>query len=211
MYIPPPFRIEKRDELHAFIRENSFATLITMEENGAPFATHLPFLLDAGVGETGILRAHMARANPQWQHFQAGREALVVFQGPHAYISPSWYEAQPAVPTWNYAAVHAYGTPSLLDASGLKSLLYATVALYEGVGAESWQFEMGPEYVEQMMRGIVGFEIPITRLEGKLKMSQNRSETDRRQVREALHASGRASDAEVAARMLRTESAPRLS
>jgi transcriptional regulator len=211
MYIPKPFRIENHAELHAFIRENSFATLITMEENGAPFATHLPFLVDAGAGETGMLRAHMARANPQWQHFQAGREALVVFQGPHAYISPSWYEAQPAVPTWNYAAVHAYGTPRLLDASGLKSLLYATVALYEGVGAESWQFEMGPEYVEQMMRGIVGFEIPIARLEGKLKMSQNRSETDRRQVHDALRASGRASDAEVAALMLPTESVPRLS
>ncbi len=211
MYIPNPFRIENNDDLHAFIRENSFAALVTMEANGAPFATHLPFLLDAAAGETGMLRAHMARANPQWQHFQAGREALVVFQGPHAYISPSWYAAQPAVPTWNYAAVHAYGTPRLLDASGLKSLLYAMVALYEGVGEESWQFEMGPEYVEQMMRGIVGFEIPIARLEGKLKMSQNRSETDRRQVRDALRASGRASDAEVAALMLPTESAPRLS
>ena len=210
MYIPAQFRIEERDAMHEIMRQNSFAALITMDENGAPFATHLPFFLDVDSGESGTLRAHMARANPQWQHFQAGRETLVVFQGPHAYISPSWYETQPAVPTWNYAAVHAYGTPILLEAAGLKALLYATVALYEGGGEESWKFEMGPEYVEHMMRGIVGFEIPITRLEGKLKMSQNRSEADRRRVIEALRAGGRAGDLEVAVLMLLTESEPRL-
>lgn len=131
-----------------------------------------------------------------------------MFQGPHAYISPSWYETQPAVPTWNYAAVHAYGAPHLLDSSELKTLLYATVALYEGDGPERGKFEMGPEYVEQTMRGIVGFEIRITQLEGKLKMSQNRSETDRRQVIAALRASGRASDAEVAAMMRPNELKP---
>ncbi|MCW3098294.1 MAG: hypothetical protein JWL77_3912 [Chthonomonadaceae bacterium] len=211
MYNPPPFRVEERDALHTLVRANSFAALITMDANGAPYATHLPFLLDAESGEAGTLRAHMARANPQWRHFEAGREALVIFPGPHAYISPSWYETQPAVPTWNYAAVHAYGMPRLLDAAGLKALLYATVAQYEGVGEEGWQFEMGPEYVEQMMRGIVGFEIPIARLEGKLKMSQNRSATDRRQVIAALRATGRASDLDVAKLMLPTESESDLS
>jgi len=214
MYNPTSFRIEEREAIHALMRENSFATLITMDADGAPFATHLPFVLDAEAGESGTLRAHMARANPQWRHFQEGREVLVVFQGPHAYISPSWYEVQPAVPTWNYAAVHAYGMPRLLDASGLKTLLYAMVTLNEGKGEAEWQFEMGPEYVEQMMRGIVGFEIPIARLQGKLKMSQNRSETDRRQVLAALQASARASDREVAKvmqAMLPTESARDLS
>ena len=211
MYIPASFRMEEREALQALIRENSFATLITADSDGRPFATHLPFLWDAEAGEAGILRAHMARANPQWQHFAVGGEALVVFQGPHAYISPSWYETQPAVPTWNYTAVHAYGTPALLDTAGLKTLLYAMVALYEGTGEAARKFEMGPEYVEQMMRGIVGFEIPIARLEGKSKLSQNRSETDRRQVVAALRASGRAGDAEVAARMLPTESDPPLS
>lgn len=208
MYNPAPFKIEERDALHTLMRQNSFAVLITTDEDGRPFAAHLPFLLDVEAGEAGTLRAHMARANTQWRHFRNGQEALIVFQGPHAYISPAWYSTQPAVPTWNYAAVHACGTPRLLDAEALRSLLYATAALYEGVGAEEWQFEMGPEYVEQMMRGIVGFEIVLTRLEGKLKMSQNRSETDRRQVIEALHSSGRASDAEVANLMLRTEFGP---
>jgi len=214
MYSPTAFRIEERAAIHALMRENSFATLITTDAEGAPFATHLPFLVDADAGEAGTLRAHMARANPQWRHFQEGREVLVVFQGAHAYISPAWYETQPAVPTWNYAAVHAYGPPRLLDASGLKTLLYAMVALYEGKGEADWQFEMGPEYVEQMMRGIVGFEIPITRLHGKLKMSQNRSEADRRQVIAALESSERASDREAAnvmRPMLPTESTPDLS
>ena len=204
MYIPASFRIEKCDELHTLMRSNSFATLITTDAEGVPFAGPLPFLLETEVGEYGTLRSHMARSNPQWQHFRAGQQTLVVFQGPHAYISPSWYETQPAVPTWNYAAVHAYGTPHLLDAPELKTLLYATVALYEGDGPERWKFEMGPEYVEQTMHGVVGFEIRITQLEGKLKMSQNRSETDRRQVISALRASGRASDAEVAAMMIPT-------
>ena len=214
MYSPMAFQIEEREAMHALMRENSFATLITIDAEGASFATHLPLLLDSEAGEAGTLRAHMARANPQWRHFQEGREVLVVFQGAHAYISPSWYGVQPSVPTWNYAAVHAYGVPRLLDASGLKTLLYATVALYEGKGEAEWQFEMGQEYVEQMMRGIVGFEIPITRLQGKLKMSQNRSETDRRHVVAALQASERASDREVAKVMqglLPTESTPDLS
>ena len=211
MYTPKSFSIEERATLHAMMRRDSFAALITTDADGAPCATHLPFLLDAEAGEAGTLRAHMARANPQWQHFETGREALVVFQGPHAYISPSWYAMQPAVPTWNYEAVHAYGVPRLLDAAGLKTLLYATVAHYEGGGEEGWRFEMGPEYVEQMMRGIVGFEIPLARIEGKQKMSQNRSETDRRQVAAALRSRGRASDREVADVMLPTESASDLS
>ncbi|MCW3052473.1 MAG: hypothetical protein JWN14_1643 [Chthonomonadales bacterium] len=214
MYNPTSFQIEEREAIHTLMRENGFATLITTDAEGTPFATHLPFLWDAEAGETGTLRAHMARANPQWRHFQEGREVLVVFQGAHAYISPSWYETQPAVPTWNYAAVHAYGVPNVVDASGLKTLLFAMVALYEGKGEADWQFEMGPEYVEQMMRGIVGFEIPITRLQGKLKMSQNRSEVDRRQVIAALESSERASDRETAnimRPMLPTESTPNLS
>jgi len=214
MYSPTAFQIEERAAIHVLMRENSFATLITTDAEGAPFATHLPFLLDADEGEAGTLRAHLARANPQWRHFQEGREVLVVFQGAHGYISPSWYETQPAVPTWNYAAAHAYGVPRLLDAPGLKTLLYAMVALYEGKCEADWQFEMGPEYVEQMMRGIVGFEIPITRLQGKLKTSQNRSEADRRRGIAALQSSERASNREVAHTMqslLPTESTPDLS
>lgn len=125
--------MEERTAIHAMMHANSFATLITTDLKGRPFASHLPFLWDTFQGEFGTLRAHMARGNPQWEHFQAGQEALVVFAGPHAYISPSWYENQPAVPTWNYAAVHAYGAPRLLDADGLKRLLYESVEFYEAV------------------------------------------------------------------------------
>src|SRR6476620_10303297 len=109
MYLPKSFQIEDLGELHAFILAHNFASLITQHQ-GAPFATHLPFLLDAERGPHGTLLAHMARANPQWRGFASGQPALVIFQGPHTYISPSWYEPiAPSVPTWNYATVHAYG------------------------------------------------------------------------------------------------------
>src|SRR5437868_7041638 len=106
MYIPAHFREDDPERLHSLIQEYSFGMLVTCEV-GRPFASHLPFLLDTGRGPQGTLRAHLARANPQWQSFASGQEALVIFQGPHAYLSPSWYETHPSVPTWNYAAVHA--------------------------------------------------------------------------------------------------------
>src|SRR5262245_32627214 len=107
MYIPNSFREDDQAELHDLMRQNNFAILVT-QHGGAPFATHAPFLLDAERGPHGTLLAHIARANPQWRDFDGQQEALVIFQGPHAYISPSWYEVAPSVPTWNYAAVHAY-------------------------------------------------------------------------------------------------------
>src|SRR5579864_6650019 len=113
MYIPPAFRIEDKAKLAAFLRQHSFATLIT-QDDAAPFASHLPMLFRPDRGPHGTLLAHMARANPQWQHFAGGREALAIFHGPHGYISPSWYETAPAVPTWNYAAVHAYGPAAII-------------------------------------------------------------------------------------------------
>ncbi len=211
MYIPKDFNVQDTGTLHSLIRQNSFGLLVTTDAQGTPFATHLPFLLDEIAGEYGTLRGHVARANTQWQHFAAEREVLVVFPGPHAYISPSWYETQPSVPTWNYVAVHAYGVPALLDEPRLNELLYATVAVYEGTHAEAWQFDMPPEYVTKTMRGIVGFEIPIRRLEGKRKLSQNRSEADRKRVISALMASGRAPEREMAEAMLPTESKEELS
>jgi transcriptional regulator len=104
MYIPRAFREDDSSKLHTFMREYNFATFITLHD-GVPFATHLPFLLDAERGPNGTLLAHMARANPQWQVFKSSQEVLVIFQGPHAYISPSWYEVELSVPTWNYAVV----------------------------------------------------------------------------------------------------------
>jgi len=116
------------------------------------------------------------RANPQWRHFIEITEALVIFQGPHSYISPGWYEEQPSVPTWNYAAVHAYGAPRLLGDEETFGLLHTSVAEYDPAPKT---LDLPDEFIRKMQRGLVGFEIPIRRLEGKCKMSQNKSEADR--------------------------------
>jgi transcriptional regulator len=129
----------------------------------------------------------MARANPQWQHFLNGQEVLVIFQGPHAYISPSWYKTSPAVPTWNYAAVHAYGMPALItDETRLLALLRETIATYERSFPLPWPGDLPEEFRDRMMRGVVGFEIPLSRIEGKFKLGQNRSAEDRQSIYEAL-------------------------
>lgn len=185
MYIPNWFREERREVLHDLMRRNSFATLVTYDGE-RPFASHLPFFLDAEQGEHGTLRAHLARANEQWQHFAAGREAMVLFQGAHAYISPTWYEKQPSVPTWNYAVVHAYGVPRLLDDEAFFRLLHDLVAVYE---PQPDALDMPEAHVRKLMPAIVGFEIEITRLEGKFKLGQNRSETDYARVITALRQS----------------------
>lgn len=189
MYIPKAFREDDIHTLHTFMRAYSFATLVTMQ-NGVPFATHLPFILDTGRGLHGTLLAHMARANPQWHDFNSAQEVLVIFQGPHAYISPSWYEVELSVPTWNYAAVHAYGLPRLIDdREELYTLLKTLVQTHEVHFEKPWPFQLPDDYLQKMMRGIVGFEIEITRLEGKFKLSQNRTEAERANVITALQAS----------------------
>ncbi len=189
MYIPKHFREDDVNILHKFMREYSFATLITQHE-GVPFATHLPFILDAQRGPKGTLLAHMARANPQWHDFNSEQEVLVIFQGPHAYISPSWYELQLSVPTWNYAAVHAYGLPCIIeDSEELYELLKILVETHEAQFKNPWPFQLPDDYLQKMMRGIVGFEIEITRLEGKFKMSQNRTASEQENVIAALRES----------------------
>jgi transcriptional regulator len=186
MYIPNSFRATDRAQLHALMRQHSFAILVT-QHDGSPFATHLPFLLDEQRGPHGTLLAHMARANPQWRDFESGAEALVIFQGPHAYISPSWYDEHPSVPTWNYVAIHAYGIPRVVEEpKKLYRMLQALVDTHEATFAQPWRMELPSDYVDKMTRAVVGFEIEITRLEGKLKLSQNRGESDRRRVTEAL-------------------------
>lgn len=195
MYIPAAFREDDTTTLHALMREFSFATLVTVGEDGAPFATHLPFLLDTDRGTLGTLRTHLARPNPQWKLWVdqdiPAAEALVLFQGAHAYISPSWYEVHPSVPTWNYAVVHAYGAPRLLSNEELRQALEDLVKLYEAGNPTPWEMNsLSEEYVEKMMRGIVGVEIEITRLEGKFKMSQNRTPPDQRSAIRGLRATG---------------------
>jgi transcriptional regulator len=202
MYIPPAFRIEEKAKLAAFLRQHSFATLITYD-GAAPFASHLPVLFRPEMGPHGTLLAHMARANSQWQHFADGREALIIFHGPHGYISPSWYQTAPAVPTWNYAVVHAYGVPAIIDDHDrVATLLQETVALYESSLKQPWSGELPEDYREKMIRGIVAFEIPITRLEGKFKLNQNRSAEDVQSVIDALSQSSHADDRALAELML---------
>ncbi len=189
MYIPKAFREDDISRLHTFMEAYSFATLVTQHES-IPFATHLPFLLDAERGPNGILLAHMARANPQWHDFASAQEVLVIFQGPHTYISPSWYEVELSVPTWNYAVVHAYGLPHLIeDGEELYKLLKTLIQTHEANFEKQWPFQLPDDYLQKMMRGIVGFEIEITRLEGKFKLSQNRTETERENVIAALQES----------------------
>ena len=130
MYIPAAFEESDRAILHDFMDRHSFGLLVA-EVDGRPFATHLPFLLDRDSGTRGTLIGHMARANPQWRNL-AGRTAMVVFSGPHAYISPSWYEAANVVPTWNYAAVHAYGRVEVVeDKESLLDIVQRSIAVYE--------------------------------------------------------------------------------
>ncbi len=174
MYIPKHFEEERVEAMHAVMRDNSFALLVTAD-GSTPFATHLPLLLD-GEGEFGTLRGHLARPNPQWRAFDGTREAMVVFSGPHAYISPSWYETDRAVPTWNYIAVHAYGRPRVIeDAASVAAHLKRLVDTYEGGQPAPWSADsLPPEYFDGMARGVVAFEMVIERLEGKAKLSQNR-------------------------------------
>ena len=189
MYIPKAFREDHINTLHKLMREYSFATLLTQHE-GVPFATHLPFILDARRGLNGTLLAHMARANPQWRDFVSEQEVMVIFQGPHAYISPSWYEVELSVPTWNYAVVHAYGVPRLIeDGEELYQLLKTLIETHEAQFEKPWPFQLPDDYLQKMMRGIVGFEIEITRLEGKFKLSQNRTASEREHIIAALQES----------------------
>jgi transcriptional regulator len=191
MYVPAHFDASDPAWCRDLIRREPFGVLVTVDAAGAPFATHLPFLVDEGPGPLGTLLGHVARANPQWRDL-AGRPALAIFAGPHAYVSPSWYGTHPSVPTWNYVAVHAYGVPRLVeDPERVDALLGRLVATHEDGRAAPWRFASLPaDYLGGMRRGIVAFEIPLDRLEGKAKLSQNRGAADRARVRAALAASG---------------------
>ncbi len=198
MYVPKHFAVDDPAKLCALMREFSFATVVS-HDGTAPFASHLPILLSGEGSDQMTLSGHMARANPQWHHFKTGAEVLVIFQGPHGYISPSWYESKELVPTWNYVSVHAYGRPSLIeDAERLHGLVNTTVAEYEGSRAQPWRDELPDELRINFLKAIVGFEIPISRMEGKFKLGQNREAKDIRGAISGLRNSGDPSDAELA-------------
>ena len=194
MYIPQAFRVTDRQILHEFIERHSFATLVSTVE-GKPFATHLPLLFDRTRSAHGALLGHVARANPQWHGFDGRQEALAIFQGPHAYVSPSWYATSPAVPTWNYTAVHVYGVPQVVDDDrAFSDLLDKLIAFYEAGMPKPWPGKLPTDFRTNLMKGIVGFVMDIERVEGKFKLSQNRSHEDQRRVVERLRTSTDALD-----------------
>lgn len=200
MYRPPHFDENDPEMLTGIMQQHSFATVIT-HDGTAPFATHMPVLLHAEAGPHGTLVTHMARANPQWHHFADGREVLVIFHGPHAYVSPSWYEERPMVPTWNYAVVHAYGVPRLIEGRDeLRVMLRELVDAFEAGQPQPYE-SLTDDFIDQLSPGIVGIEIPITRLEGKLKLSQNRSMRDRTNIASLLEGSSHQDEHELGAMM----------
>jgi transcriptional regulator len=201
VYLPPHFTETRPDVLIGHIERHDFGLLVTHGADGIE-SSQIPFLVERR-GEQIRLQGHLARPNPQVADLAAAAEALAVFTGPHAYISPSWYLAAPAVPTWNYATVHAYGAPRLIDdPEWLRSLLLRLSARHEAREAAPWRMEDLPEpYVQSMLKGIVGVELAVTRLEGKFKLSQNRPAADRPRIVERLEARGDPDSAGVAGLM----------
>jgi transcriptional regulator len=195
MYIPDKFQETRVDVLHDCMRTNALSTLVYASNSGL-VADHVPFLVDSEPAPFGTLRGHVARANPLWKECPADREVLVVFHGPDAYITPSWYAAKrehgKVVPTWNYVVVHAYGCPRFIeDPAWLRGQITQLTETHEAGRAEPWKVTDAPEdYVAKQLRAIVGVEIVLTRLIGKWKANQNRSAADVRGVIEGLTSDG---------------------
>ncbi len=194
MYRPASFREDRLEVLHGLVRSHPLATLVTAGSDGLR-ANLVPFLLVEG-GERGILRAHVARANDQLPALREGAPTLVVFRGPQCYVTPNWYptkaETHKVVPTWNYAVVQAAGTPRVIDdPAWVRAQIEALTRSQEESRPDPWRVTDAPEaYIAQQQKVIIGIEIPIDRIEGKWKMSQNRSEADRRGVEDGLRREG---------------------
>jgi transcriptional regulator len=195
MYIPAHFAETRPEELHRIIREHPLGMLVTHGKAGLD-ADHIPFEFDAGAGTHGVLLAHVARANTLWQCCPTGTPAMVVFRGAEAYISPNWYpskhETHRQVPTWNYEVVHAYGTITVHDDERFVRRVVAQLTRrHEATEPNPWKMgDSQPEYIDNMLRNIVGIEIAITSLEGKVKLSQNREVRDRLNAADTLDARG---------------------
>jgi transcriptional regulator len=202
MYQPVHFRVDDVPQLHALMRARPFAALISCGVAGL-YASHLPTVLKDD-GPYGVIECHLARANPHWKDLADGREALMIFQGPEGYITPNWYpskaESGKVVPTWNFAVVHAYGRPEVMnDKEWLYRHVSELTAQQENSEPRPWAPSDAPAaYIETMLRGIVGFRFAISRLEGKWKMSQNREPKDRDGVAKGLGMRGRGDDRELA-------------
>jgi transcriptional regulator len=202
MYIPPAFREDDRATLHATFRDARLVNFVTATATGL-LATPIPMFLEEAEGENGVLHGHLARANPQWQAVPIG-EAMVIAMGPDAYVTPSWYatkqETGKVVPTWNYVAVQAFGVPEFFeDGVRLLDVVTRLTHIHEQPRQAPWAVTDAPSsFIQSQLRGIVGIRMPISRIEGKRKMSQNRSAQDRAGVAEGLAASQRQMDRLVA-------------
>ncbi len=211
MYVPDVFKVEDPATLHAFMRKRPFATLVSCGPAGL-IGTHLPTVLKTSGGSQGVIECHLARANPHWKDLAAigssGGEALMIFQGAEGYISPAWYPSKTehgkVVPTWNYATVHAYGCPEIVDdAAWLLRHVTELSGQQERERAMPWAVSDAPKsYIDTMLRGIVGFRFIIRRMEGKWKMSQNREARDRIGVAEGLRQRNLPHDAEMVTHIL---------
>ncbi|MGO8796594.1 MAG: FMN-binding negative transcriptional regulator [Candidatus Sulfotelmatobacter sp.] len=184
MYIPEHFRVHHDAEAVAFMHANPFAILISTTDAG-PFATHLPLSIRQEQGKL-FLRGHVAKANPHWRYLEEQAQCLTIFHGLHSYISPTNYAARESVPTWNYAAVHVYGAARLFSAEqDVHGVLGELIATFEPAYRLQWE-ELSEKYRQNMLRQIVGFEITATKIEGKFKLSQNRTREDQAKVIESL-------------------------
>lgn len=201
MYIPELFVERDAHRLAAFLESHPFGTLISVDE-GAQIISHVPLLFEHGAGTHGRLTGHLARANPHWQLLAKEKTVLTLFQGPHAYVSPAWYATPGDVSTWNYAVVHAQGVPRLVeDLRRCADILLRMTAAYESRFPVPWRFDESEEKYARLLDMIVGVEIEITALQGKFKLSQNRSPADRRQVTAKLQGADAGAPRELAGMM----------
>lgn len=180
MYIPEHFRVREHADAIGFMRANPFAIMISSTDEG-PFATHLPLSV-RGDGDRLVLRGHVAKANSHWRYLEQNPECLTIFHGAHAYVSTSNYTTRENVPTWNYGAVHAYGNARVFSSQEeLQGVLHELIGTFEAAYAEQWA-SLSPDYRERMLSHIVGFEITVTKLEAKFKLSQNRTREEQSNV-----------------------------
>ena len=195
MYIPAHFAIQDPQDIHAIIREHPLGVLVTQGAEGLD-ANHIPFELDASKGTSGVLTAHVARANPVWQQCKDGADVLVIFRGNESYISPNWYpskhETHRLVPTWNYEVVHVHGWLTVMDEEKfVRGVVARLTREHESTEPRPWKMgDSPPDYIDQMIKAVVGIQIEIKRIEGKAKLSQNREPRDRLNAADTLLARG---------------------
>lgn len=178
MYLPESFRESDRSTAFDLIDAYGFATLVSWSE-GEPVVSHVPLIVDRSDSGRERLLGHVARANPHWKRFDGKEPALAIFHGPHAYVSPAWYSNHPSVPTWNYAVVHVYGAPHVVDSRETLGILQRLIGKYEGRRREPWTPDLPPAFVEGDLQAIVGFQMPVAQLDAKFKLSQNKDAADR--------------------------------